>query len=127
MYFDESLKSRIQHHCERSELRLHFEWTKLIKMPKMTIWRFCKLEDSCQTVLPDRSLLTGQKLSESAKIEKFKCDILCDFQTLCILLASLASKKIRLLEELTIICDQSSDFFACCKRRSHYRFFLAYI
>ena len=58
---------------------------------------------------------------------KLKLDILGDLQTLCILLASLASKKIRLLEELTIICDQSSDFFACCKWRSHYRFFLAYI
>ena len=34
-------------------------------------------------MLPDRSLLVGQKLLENAKIEKFKCDILGNFQTLC--------------------------------------------
>ena len=34
-------------------------------------------------MLPDRSVLIGQKLVENAKIEKFKCDILGDFQTLC--------------------------------------------
>ena len=33
-------------------------------------------------MLPDRSLLIGQKLVENAKIEKFKCDILSNFQTL---------------------------------------------
>ena len=36
-----------------------------------------------QTVLPDRSILKGQKLVENDKIEKLKCDILGDFQTLC--------------------------------------------
>ena len=34
-------------------------------------------------MLPDRSILIGQKLVENAKIKKFKCDILSDFQTLC--------------------------------------------
>ena len=34
-------------------------------------------------MLPDRSVLIGQKLVENAKIQKFKCDILGDFQTLC--------------------------------------------
>ena len=34
-------------------------------------------------MLLDRSVLLGQKLVEYAKIEKFKCDILGDFQTLC--------------------------------------------
>ena len=33
-------------------------------------------------MLPDRSVLIGHKLVENAKIEKFKCDILGDFQTL---------------------------------------------
>ena len=42
-----------------------------------------KSEACGQTVLPDRSVLIGQKLVEDAKIEKFKCDILGDFQTLC--------------------------------------------
>ena len=34
-------------------------------------------------MLPDMSVLIGQKLVENAKIEKFKCDILGNFQTLC--------------------------------------------
>ena len=34
-------------------------------------------------MLSDRSVLIGQKLMENAKIEKLKCDILGDFQTLC--------------------------------------------
>ena len=34
-------------------------------------------------MLPDRSVLIGQKLVENAKIQKFKCDILDDFQTMC--------------------------------------------
>ena len=36
-----------------------------------------------QTELPDRSISIGQKLVENAKIERLKCDILGDFQTLC--------------------------------------------
>ena len=43
---------------------------------------FWKREACGQTVLPDRSVLIDQKLVESVKIEKFKCDILADFQTL---------------------------------------------
>ena len=35
-----------------------------------------------KTVLPDRSVLIGQKLVENAKIQKLKCDILGDFQTM---------------------------------------------
>ena len=45
---------------------------------------FWKPEACGQTVLPDRSVLIGQKLVEKAKIQKFKCDILGDFQTLCL-------------------------------------------
>ena len=37
-------------------------------------------------MLPDRSLLIGQKLLEIAKVEKHKCDIFGDFQTLCTIL-----------------------------------------
>ena len=43
---------------------------------------FWKPEACGQTVLPDRSLLIGQKLAENAKIQKFKCDILSNFQTM---------------------------------------------
>ena len=34
-------------------------------------------------MLPDRSILIRQKLVGNGKIEKFKCDILGVFQTLC--------------------------------------------
>ena len=41
--------------CERSELRLHFEWTKLIKNAKNRVFSasFCKPEAYGLTVLPD--------------------------------------------------------------------------
>ena len=32
--------------------------------------------------MPNRSVLIGQKLKENAKIQKFKCDILSNFQTM---------------------------------------------
>ena len=32
--------------------------------------------------LPERLVLIGQKLVENAKIQKFKCDILSNFQTM---------------------------------------------
>ena len=43
---------------------------------------FLKPEACGQTVLPDMSVLIGQKLVENAKIKKFKCDILSNFQTM---------------------------------------------
>ena len=43
---------------------------------------FWKPEACGQTVLPDRSVLKGQKLVENAKIQKFKCDLLSNFQTM---------------------------------------------
>ena len=71
--FENHRKSLIQH-CERSELRLHFEWTKVNqKCQKCSILAsFWKSEACGQTVLPDRSLLIGQKLAENTKIDKFK-------------------------------------------------------
>ena len=44
---------------------------------------FQKPELCSQTVLPDKSVLIGQQLMEKDKIQKFKCDILGDFQTVC--------------------------------------------
>ena len=81
--FENHRKSLIQH-CERSELRLHFEWTKVnSNCQKWSIWAsFWKPEACGQTVLPDRSVLMGQKLVENAKTKKFKCDILRNFQTM---------------------------------------------
>ena len=72
-------------HCEQSVLRWHFEWTKVNqKCQKWSILAsFWKPEACGQTVLPDRSVLIGQKLVGKAKIQKFKCDILSDFQTMC--------------------------------------------
>ena len=53
-------------------------------MPKMVNFAsFWKTEACGQTVLPDMPFLFGQKLIENAKIQKLKCDILRDFQTLC--------------------------------------------
>ena len=44
---------------------------------------FLKKTKACgHKVLPDRSLLIGQKLVENAKIEQFKWYILGDFQTM---------------------------------------------
>ena len=82
--FANQRKSLIQH-CERSELRLHFEWTKVnYKCQKWSnLESFWKTEACGQTELPDRSVLIGQKLVENVKIQKFKWDILGDFQTLC--------------------------------------------
>ena len=44
---------------------------------------FWKSEACGQTVLPEKSVLIGQKLVENAKIQNFKCDILSNFQTMC--------------------------------------------
>ena len=53
-------------------------------MPKMVnLASFWKTEAYGQTVLPEKSVLVGQKLVENAKIQKFKCDILSNFQTIC--------------------------------------------
>ena len=82
--FENLPKSRIQH-CERSELRLHFEWTKVNWncLKQSVLASFWKPTAWCQTMLPDVSLLIGQKLVKNTKVQKFKCDILSDFQTLC--------------------------------------------
>ena len=57
---------------------------KLIKNVKkwFILASFWKPEACGQTVLPDRSVLKGQGLVENAKIQKFKCDILSNFQTM---------------------------------------------
>ena len=44
---------------------------------------FLKTWSCGQTELPDRSVLKGKKLVGNAKIKKFKCDILSNFQTMC--------------------------------------------
>ena len=52
--FENQRKSRIQH-CERSELRFYFEWTKVHKKCQNSqIWRV--FQASGQTMLPDMSL-----------------------------------------------------------------------
>ena len=62
-------KSLIQH-CERSEIRLHFKWTKVnSKCKKWSILAsFWKPDAYGQTVLPDMSVLIGQKLSRGQKL-----------------------------------------------------------
>ena len=52
-------------------------------MPKMVNFgEFLKSEACGQTVLPEKSILIGQKLVENDKVQKFKCDILSNFQTM---------------------------------------------
>ena len=93
--FENPEKSLIQH-CERSELRLYFEWTKVIlKCQKRSILAiFWKPEACGKTVLPDRSILIGEKLLEKAKIEKLKCDIFADFQALWAYVYILSGQKL---------------------------------
>ena len=45
---------------------------------------FGKSEACGQTVLPDMSILIGQKLVENANIKKLKCDIFSNLQTMCL-------------------------------------------
>ena len=63
--------------------RIRIEWTKIHeKCQKWSVLAsFWKPEVCGQTVIPDRSVLIGQKLLANAKILKFKCDILSNFQT----------------------------------------------
>ena len=78
--FENRLKSLIQDY-ERSELLLHFEWSKVTS--KCQKWfnlaSFRKPEACGQIVFPDRQILVGQKLVENAKIDNLKCNILGDF------------------------------------------------
>ena len=61
---------------------------------------FWKPKACGQTVLPDRSFLIGQKLVENGKIQKFKCDILSNFQTMWPYWSS--------LQNYTRVCMESS-------------------
>ena len=97
------IKSRIQHY-ERSELVLHFELPKVhFKNAKND-----KSKAFGQTVLPDRSLFNRTKIVEKAKIQKFRCDILSDFQTLCCPVGKIISK----LDEFSFFIP--FPFFFCC-------------
>ena len=49
---------------------------------RVDLGKFWKPKDFGQTVLPDRSLLIRQKVVENAKVQKLKCDIFSNFQTL---------------------------------------------
>ena len=64
------------------ELCLHFEWTKVhSKCQKWSILAsFWKPEACGQTMLPDRSVLIGQKLVENAENAKIQmCHIFCNW------------------------------------------------
>ena len=64
--FKNHRKSLIQH-CERSELGLHFEWTKVDQKCSILV---SFLETYGRTVLPDKSLFKGQKLVENGQFLK---------------------------------------------------------
>ena len=71
--------------CKQSEQRLHFEKSKYNKNTKkmVNLVSFLKPKAFGQIVLPNRSLLKGQKWAENDKTENFKCDILGNFQPIC--------------------------------------------
>ena len=54
---------------------------------------FGKPEACGQTVLPDRSVLIGQKLVKNAKVQKLKWDILSNFQTMFTVWNNVLRKK----------------------------------
>ena len=55
-----------------------------LKMTKMVnLASFWNSEVCGQTVLPDITVLIGQKLEDNAKIQNFKWDILSNFQIMC--------------------------------------------
>ena len=91
---------------------------KLIKNVKNGQFNeFSKTEACGQTVLPDRSILKGQKICGNAKIAKFKCDILSNFQTMCLyseFLIKLNSflLRIRILLEGCIIINISCSYLS---------------
>ena len=64
--FENHRKSLIQH-CNRSELHLHFEWTKKCQKGSNLV-SFWKPTPYDQTELPDRSVLIGGKC-ENSKIQ----------------------------------------------------------
>ena len=67
---------------------------------------FWKPEVCGQTVLPD--ILIGQKLVENAKIGQFKCDILRNFQTLCVkicLVPLLPTDLIKICKAIMAFCN----------------------
>ena len=79
--FENHRKSRIQY-CEQSELRLHFEWTKVYQ--KCQKWSILAIFEIAEAYSVTRQVnFNWTKITENAKIKKFKCDILGDFQTLC--------------------------------------------
>ena len=72
----ENLRKCLIQHCERSELRLQFKWTKVNQKCQIGQFDdFLKPEACSQKVLPDKNWWKCQ-------IQKFKCDILGNFQTL---------------------------------------------
>ena len=66
--FEKSQKSLIQH-CERSELRLHFEWPKVHqKCQNLAILATYWKPEACdQTALPDRSVLISGKIGRKCQ------------------------------------------------------------
>ena len=77
-----TVKSRIQP-CERSELRLHLEWTK-VHQKMVNFGEFFESLKVKQAVLRVLNF-DWTKIDENEKIQKFKCDIMSNFQTLCTL------------------------------------------
>ena len=68
MVFENHRQSLIQH-CERSNILSGQKLIKNAKKKMSILASFWKPEACGQTVLPDRSVLKGQKLAENSKIQ----------------------------------------------------------
>ena len=64
--------------CYQTGHLLHGVWKTQKSLIKLNLHPACR-----QSVLPDRSILKGQKLVENTQSLNFQCDILGDFQTMC--------------------------------------------
>ena len=89
--FENRRKSLINNASEASYVYI-LSGQKIIKNAKNGFW---KREACGQTVFPERPILMGQKLVKNAKSEKFKWDILGDFQTVCFGFSYLGMEQLR--------------------------------
>ena len=110
-------KSLIQH-CERSELRWHFEGTKVnYKWQKWSnLASFWKPEACGQTVLPDKSVLKGQKLVENANMKILNATFWVIFKQCSFTLCKVTSKILFILGIDSSIGASSSCSSSATKR-----------
>ena len=103
--FENHRKSLIQHCVDKKFIKKCQKWSIMAS--------FWKAKACGQTVLPDRLVLIGQKLVENAKLKKFKCEILSNFQSMCMccLVGKTVFKMVLRPKWLMTVENQWSLFF----------------